>query len=53
MFEPGAEWSAQDLDAVRALLAETAVPAIVILPERLASERERIAAAAATDLIRP
>ena len=53
VFDPGAEWSAQDLDAVRALLAETPVPAIVILPERLASERERIAAAGATVLIRP
>ena len=31
----------------------TPVPAIVILPERLAAERERIAAAGATVLVRP
>jgi DNA-binding response OmpR family regulator len=53
VFDLGAEWSAQDLETVRALLAETPIPAIVILPERLASERERIAAAGATVLTRP
>lgn len=53
VFDLGANWTAQELEAVRALLAETAVPAIVILPQRLESERDRVVAAGATVLIRP
>jgi hypothetical protein len=53
VFDLGAEWMAQEMDAVRALLAESTVPAVVILPELLADERDRIAEAGATVLIRP
>lgn len=53
VFDLGANWTAQELESVRALIAETTVPAVVILPERLASERDRVAGAGATTLIRP
>ena len=38
---------------MRGLLDDSTVPAVVILPERLAAERERFAAAGATVLVRP
>ena len=53
VFDLGANWTAQELESVRSLIAETTIPAVVILPERLAAERERVAAAGATTLIRP
>ncbi len=53
VFDLGANWTAQELESVRALIAETTIPAVVILPERLAAERDRVAAAGATTLIRP
>jgi len=53
VFDLGANWTAQELEAVRALLAQNSLPAVVILPKRLASERDRVAAAGATVLIRP
>ena len=53
VFDLGANWTPQELEAVRSLLAETSVPAIVILPERLESERDRVMAAGATVLVRP
>jgi DNA-binding response OmpR family regulator len=48
-----ARWSSDEVDAVRALLEGSTVPAIVILPERLESERDRVASAGATVLISP
>jgi DNA-binding NtrC family response regulator len=53
VFDLGANWTAKELESVRSLIAETTIPAIVILPERLAAERDRIAEAGATTLIRP
>jgi len=53
VFDLGANWTAQELDAVRLLVAETTVPVVVILPERLASDRERVVAAGAIALVRP
>ncbi|OGO57678.1 MAG: hypothetical protein A2V85_02945 [Chloroflexi bacterium RBG_16_72_14] len=48
-----ARWSTEEVDAVRVLLDGSTVPAIVILPERLESERSRVASAGATVLISP
>ncbi len=53
VFDLGASWTAQELESVRSLIAETTIPTVVILPERLAAERDRIAAVGATTLIRP
>ena len=53
VFDLGANWTTEELESVRSLIAETTIPAVVILPERLASERDRVAEAGATTLIRP
>ena len=53
VFDLGANWTAEELESVRLLIAETTIPAVVILPERLAAERERVATVGATTLIRP
>jgi DNA-binding NtrC family response regulator len=53
VFDLGASWSASELESVQSMIAATTIPAIVILPERLAAERDRIAEAGATTLIRP
>lgn len=53
VFDLGANWTAEELESVRSLVAETTIPAVVILPERLASERDRVAATGARTLIRP
>ncbi len=49
----GAQTSANELDDVRRLVQDNTLPAVVILPERLAAERERFVAAGATVLVRP
>jgi hypothetical protein len=53
VFDLGANWTAQELESVRTLIADTTIPTVVILPERLASERDRVSSAGATTLIRP
>ena len=53
IFDLGSRWSLEELDDVVALLPESTAPAVVILPERLAAERDRVAGAGATVLIRP
>ena len=42
-----------ELEIVRGLLGHNSLPAVVILPERLAEQREAFAAAGATVLVRP
>jgi DNA-binding response OmpR family regulator len=42
-----------ELEVVRGLLGQNSLPAVVILPERLAEQRESFAAAGATVLVRP
>lgn len=49
----GAQTSANELDDVRGLVQDNTLPAVVILPERLAAERERFVAVGAKVLIRP
>ena len=53
VFDLGDRWSAEELEAVRGLLTTSSIPAVVILPRRLAEERERIAGVGATVLSRP
>ena len=53
VLDLGVDSTAGEVDAVRALLGESALPAVVILPERLGHERETFAAAGATVLVRP
>lgn len=48
-----AQATADELDVVRGLLGESSLPAVVILPERLADQSELFAAAGATVLVRP
>jgi hypothetical protein len=49
----GAQTSVSELDDVRSLVQDNTLPAVVILPERLAAERERLVAVGATVLVRP
>lgn len=53
VFDLGDRWTAEELEAVHGLLVASAVPAVVILPKRLAEERERIVGVGATVLMRP
>lgn len=53
VFDLGDRWTPEELEAVRGLLATSPIPAVVILPKRLAEERERIAGVGATVLSRP
>jgi DNA-binding response OmpR family regulator len=48
-----AQATGDELDIVRGLLGESTLPAVVILPERLAAQSEPFAAAGATVLVRP
>jgi DNA-binding response OmpR family regulator len=48
-----AQATADELEVARGLLGQSALPAVVILPERLASQGEAFAAAGATVLVRP
>ena len=48
-----AQSSGDELDVVRGLLGQSSLPAVVILPERLAGQSEMFAAAGATVLVRP
>jgi hypothetical protein len=48
-----AQSTEKELDNVRHVVQENSLPAVVILPERLAAERERFAAVGATVLVRP
>jgi DNA-binding response OmpR family regulator len=48
-----AQATGDELDVVRGLLGQSSLPAVVILPERLASHSEPFAAAGATVLVRP
>lgn len=48
-----AQASATELDEVLGLVRDNPLPAVVILPERLAPERERFVAVGATILVRP
>jgi DNA-binding response OmpR family regulator len=49
----GAQASANELAEARGLVRDNALPAVVILPEGLVTERERLVAIGATVLIRP
>jgi hypothetical protein len=49
----GAQTSPDELDDVRGLVHDNSLPAVVILPEGLAVERERFVAIGATVLVRP
>jgi hypothetical protein len=49
----GSQTTPGELDDVRGLVADNALPALVILPEGLAAERERFAGVGATVLVRP
>ena len=53
VMDLGAQTSEQELDDVRGILHDNTLPAVVILPERLAAERERLVAVGATVLVRP
>jgi DNA-binding response OmpR family regulator len=53
VLDLGVDSTEGEVDAVRTLLGESGLPAVVILPERLGAERERFAAAGATVLVRP
>lgn len=53
VFDLGDRWTAEELEAVRGLLATSSTPAVVVLPKRLAEERERIVGVGATVLSRP
>jgi hypothetical protein len=53
VIDLGAQASAAELDDVRALVREATIHAVVILPESLGSERQRLATGGATVLIRP
>jgi DNA-binding response OmpR family regulator len=48
-----AQATGDELDIVRGLLGQSSLPAVVILPEPLAAQREPFAAAGATVLVRP
>jgi DNA-binding response OmpR family regulator len=48
-----AQATGDELDVVRGLLGQSSLPAVVILPERLAAQSEPFAAAGATVLVRP
>ena len=48
-----AQATGDELDVVRGLLGQSSLPAVVILPERLAAHSEPFAAAGATVLVRP
>jgi CheY-like chemotaxis protein len=48
-----AQATGDELDVVRGLLGQSSLPAVVILPERLASHSEPFAGAGATVLVRP
>lgn len=48
-----AQATLDELEVARGLLAESTLPAVVILPERIADQRELFAAVGATVLVRP
>jgi DNA-binding response OmpR family regulator len=48
-----AQATADELEVARGLLGRSSLPAVVILPERLAGQREPFAGAGATVLVRP
>lgn len=48
-----AQVSGDELEVARGLLDHSPLPAVVILPERLAAQQEKFAAAGATVLVRP
>jgi DNA-binding response OmpR family regulator len=53
VMDLGAQTSQQELDDVRGILHDNSLPAVVILPERLAAEGQRLEAVGATVLVRP
>lgn len=53
VLDLGVDSSASEVEAVRRLLGERPVPAVVILPERLGGQREAFAATGASVLVRP
>jgi DNA-binding response OmpR family regulator len=53
VLDLGVDSTAGEVDAVRELLGQSDLPAVVILPERLGSQRDAFAAAGATVLVRP
>jgi len=53
VLDLGVDSTAGEVDAVRELLGQSGLPAVVILPERLGSQRDSFAAAGATVLVRP
>jgi DNA-binding response OmpR family regulator len=53
VLDLGVDSTAGEVDAVRELLGQSDLPAVVILPERLGSQRDAFAAAGAIVLVRP
>jgi hypothetical protein len=53
VVDVGGQTSADELDDLRALVKENLFPAVVILAERLAAERDRFASVGATVLVGP
>lgn len=53
VLDLGVDSTAGEVDAVRDLLGQSDLPAVVILPERLGSQRDAFAATGATVLVRP
>jgi DNA-binding response OmpR family regulator len=53
VLDLGVDSTAGEVDAVRELLGQSDLPAVVILPERLGGQRDAFAATGATVLVRP
>ena len=53
ILDVGGQTRPDELDDMRALVEDNGLPAVVILAERLAAERERFASVGATVLVRP
>jgi DNA-binding response OmpR family regulator len=53
VLDLGVDSTAGEVDAVRELLGQSDLPAVVILPERLGGQRDAFAATGATVIVRP
>jgi hypothetical protein len=53
VLDLGTDTTPREVDSIREVLGESSVPAIVILPERLDSQRETFRATGAQVLVRP
>ncbi len=53
VLDLGTDTTPKEVDSIREILGESALPAIIILPERLDSQREVFRATGAQVLVRP